>query len=566
MRVADYILNRLSNEGIKDVFVLYGGACAGMIDAFTKIDKIRYKVMQHEQAAGFAAEGYAKASNGLGAAIVTSGPGAQNLVTPIANCYYDSTPVIFLTGQVPIDHLKQNKKARQLGFQETPICEIVAPITKYSKMITHPEEIKYELDKAIYLAKSGRPGPVLLDLPQDIQIKEIGFQKTKNFNPKDYKINFNLQEIDLKVEQFLLDIKKSEKPVVIVGGGVRLARSLDELMEFEERFQIPLFPTWNATDVVTSDNLYYGGGIGGYGGKGRNFGIQNSDLILALGTRLSPRILGEENKYFSKGAKKYVVDIDTQTLKTAKIPINVKIHSDVKLFLQRLLLKSKNQTLPDFSKWNEKVQEWRDIYDPASKECFDEHSNKGYTNPYAFVRLLSEQISNMGIVIADTGGSTTILGQAYETKKGQRVFASNGNSPMGFSFPAAIGAWFASDKKQEVVSLIGDGGFNLNIQELQTLKTYDVGIKVFIMNNHCLGFTRAFQKRKFGGKTAACDKQGGYIAPDFIKIAQAYGLRTETITGNNKEKLKSDIRNVLDINGPVICNVDNGDFDNYWWC
>jgi acetolactate synthase-1/2/3 large subunit len=179
------------------------------------------------------------------------------------------------------------------------------------------------------------------------------------------------------------------------------------------------------------------------------------------------------------------------------------------------------------------------------------------------MRILSEQMDKRGIVIGDTGGSATILGQAYETKKGQRVFASNGNSPMGFSLPATIGAWYASDKKQNVVGLIGDGGFNLNIQELQTLKNYNIGVKIFIMNNSCLGFVRQFQKRKFEGKTEACDKKGGYIAPDFIKIANAYGLKTKNITRNNRENLTRDIKEVLNTEGPLICNVNNGNFDNY---
>jgi len=563
MRVADYIIDRLGDEGIKEVFTVYGGSCASLVDAFTKTDKTSYIVSMHEQAAGFAAEGYARVREGVGAAIVTSGPGAQNLVTPIADCYYDSVPCIFLTGQTSVRDLRPNSKVRQTGFQETPICDIVSPITKYTRLITDPNQVRYELEKALYLAKSGRPGPVLLDLPNNIQEGEIDLENIPSFDPRKFEIKYDVQAIDSAADQFLRDVKRSERPVAVIGGGVRLAGALEELVEFGERFKIPLFPTWNAIDSVTSDNLQYGGGIGTYGGKGRNFGVQNSDLFLALGSRLSTRILGGGIRHFARAARKYAVDADPQTLGTAKIPLDVRVHSDAKLFLQRLLSRSKGVKLPDFSRWNERVRGWRDKYDSAGRECFEEDSNGGHTHPYAFMRLLSEQMSPRGIVIADTGGSTTVLGQAYETKRGQRAFANNGNSSMGTSFPAGIGAWFASDREQEVVSLIGDGGFSMNIQELQTMKTYDVGLNVFVMNNHCLGFTRNFQKHKFGGKTEACDAKGGYVAPDFIKIAQAYGLRTHEIRGNNRERLAKDIRKVLDMDGGVICDVDMGDFDNF---
>ena len=568
MRVADYIINELGNLGIKEVFEFYGGACADLIDAFTKTNKTRYITVLHEQAGGFAAEAYAKVK-GLGAMIATSGPGGHNLVTPIADCYYDSIPCIFITGQVSQEFLRPNDSVRQVGFQESPISEIVRPITKYSKMVTNPNEIRYEFEKAVYLAKNERPGPVLLDIPMNVQSAEIQ-DNLRCFNPTNH--SFDVSKVDEQIERFFNDLSKSKRPCVLVGGGIRIANALDELLEVEEALKIPFFTTWNAIDIVTSDNKYYGGLVGVCGGKGRNFGIQNSDLLLTIGSRLSRRIPGGGAKYFARGAKKYMVEIDKPVLDTQLIDIDERVLCDVKLFLRKLIKRANTEysygdfyrDKPlNFTEWNQMVFNWRDRYDSVSKEFYELNSNKGKVHPYSFMRILSEEAGNKDIIIGDTGGNVTAFTQAFETKKGQRAFSSNGNSPMGFSFPAGIGAWFASEKLlgQNVISIIGDGGFNLNIQELQTLRTYKIPLKVFIMNNHCLGFTRQFQKKRFG-KTEACGPEG-YIPPNFLDIVNAYKIRAVNIEINNTESIRKKIREVLDSKEPTICNVDNGDFDDY---
>lgn len=572
MKVSDYVINRLADEGIKKAFVVYGGASAGLMDAFTRTDKMSYVVCSHEQIAGFAAEGYAKIV-GLGTVIVTSGPGAQNLQTSISNCFYDSTPVVFLTGQCPALFMSCNDKVRQIGFQEARICEGVNKITKYSKMITDPNEIKYELEKAIYLAKSGRPGPVLLDIPADVQEKEIDLEKLSSYSSRQDQIQFDNEDIDLKIKEFLKDLQNAKRPVVIVGNGIRLGKAIDELTAFTQKFRIPLFPTWNAIDCVTDDNEYFGGRIGVCGGKGRNYGIQNSDLLLSIGSRLSLRLLGGGIKYFARGAKKYAVEIDPNSMPSLEetikgiegnnaFPIDVKIHADVKYFLRRLLMLSQGDSFPDFSEWNNWVFERRDKYDPSGKEVFDKNSNGGNTHPYAFMRLLSNQVGNGGVITADAGGNVTVFCQSFETKKGQRTFSSNGNSPMGFSVAGAIGAWFACENDPEVIAIIGDGGFGLNPQVLQTMRKYNVGVKVFVLDNHCLGFTKQFQTAKYK-KMEACDETKGYYWLDPLRIAAAHDIPSFRISGNNEKEISDSISNVLDTNGPVVCDVDCGDFISY---
>jgi len=431
MRLADYVINFLAESGITDIFVVYGAANGDLIDAFTRTDKTRYIAVMHEQAGGFAAEGYAKIKGHAGAAIATSGPGGMNLVTPIGNCYYDSVPCIFLTGQVKTKYQKPDPSVRQVGFQETDIVGIVKPITKYAKMIRNPQEIKYELEKAWHIAHNGRQGPVLLDLPIDIQKAEIEPESLKGFYIEDEKNNFNEKIVDEKIKRYLTDLTNAKRPVIFVGGGIRSANAIGELYRLVEKLNIPLIPTWNALDIVTSDLYYYAGRVGTYGGRGRNFVIQNSDLLLAVGTRISGRITGAKIKEFARAAKKYVVDIDEANLKYQLFPIEEPIVCDAKIFLEKLLQKLENYKTPDFLWWMNKVIEWREKYDPVKPEYYEQ---KKYANPYVFFRILSEEMKEGDILVGDCGGNIVISNHAFETKKGQRTITNNGNSPMGFSF------------------------------------------------------------------------------------------------------------------------------------
>jgi acetolactate synthase-1/2/3 large subunit len=559
MKVADYVIHTLGRLGIDKIFVVYGAANGDLIDAFTRTSDTKYICTMHEQAGGFAAEGYAKTSGKFGVAISTSGPGGQNFVTPIANCFYDSVPCLFITGQVKTRFLRPNEDIRQIGFQETDIVSIVKGITSYSKMITNPNDIRYELEKALYSMKVGRPSPVLLDIPIDVQQAEINPGELTGYVP-----THRAYEVSSEIQDFVSDYDKCKRPAVIVGEGARYCK--DAVRNFIDDMEIPAFPTWNAIDIITDDFEYYGGRIGTYGGQGRNFAIQNCDLLLCLGTRLSGRITGGNVQSFARGAKKYVVDVDEHMLQphTQQLPFDVNIHCDLNDFL----CYAEGQDNPRFDSWIKKVKGWRDKYDPVSTKI-------GTLNPYTFLRTLSNQCTSKDVIVGDCGGNIVALNHAFKTKYGQRVFTNNGNSPMGFSVAGAIGAWFGYKDRLNVdkydisdpvidggntICIIGDGGMNMNIQELQTIKNYKIPVKIFILNNNIYGITKAFQEVNFNGRCEACGPKG-YKPPDFNEIAKAYGIYNISI--NKLEEMEVGINHVLSMPFAVVCNVDMPEYHDY---
>lgn len=552
IKVADYLINRLSEYGVKEVFQVYGAATGHLVDAFVRAENIRYIAPFHEQACGFAAEGYAKVNGNFGVAMATSGPGGQNLITCAGNCFYDSVPCLFITGQIKQQFMRPDKSIRQIGFQESNMTGCFEPVTKYSVMVKKPEDIRYELEKAIHIMKSGRPGPVHLDIPIDIAKAVVNLDDLMPYD-ETISMSFDEEKINHQIEHFLADLKNSKRPALMIGGGVRLAGAEKDILELGNLLKIPVFPTWNALDIICSDYPYYAGRIGTYGGAGRNFGIQNTDLLLAIGSRISGRITGGNIHSFAREAKKYMVDVDKAGLqkKLQQVPFDVCIYSDAKLFIK--LLTERIKELPDFSDWMAQCELWKNKYDPVTPDMFEpaEHINQ-----YAFTRLLSEQMKENDILVGDCGGNIVVINHCFKTKTGQRYFTNNGNSPMGFSFAGSIGAWFASNKEeQNVVCIIGDGGMNMNIQELQTLVNYNIGVKVIILNNHIYGITKAFQETNFEGRMEACGPIG-YNPPNFLKVAEAYGLDTMSIDGTDYDKVRTQINQFLNHDGPIIIDVN----------
>jgi len=568
MKLADYVINYLADIGVSDVFVVYGAANGSLIDAFTRNEDINYVATMHEQGGGYAAEGYAKISKNLGVAIATSGPGGMNLITSIGNCFYDSVPCLFITGQIKLKYMRPDPSIRQIGFQESDMVSLTSPVTKYSKLVEEPESIRYELEKAIYLAKSGRPGPVHLDLPIDIQKADINPEELIGYDSQLSENVYNTTRINNQIDSFLDDLKEAQRPCLMIGGGVRLANAETDILELADLLKIPCFPTWNALDIICSDFKYYGGRIGTYGGAGRNFGIQNTDLLLAIGSRISGRITGGEPSLFARGAKKYMVDVDGPAMqrKMQQLPFDECILSDAKLFIKLLISRVKQRldkssaSLPDFSSWCKKVEDWKVKYDPVKKEMFEPSK---YVNPYAFLRILSEEMGTNDVLVGDCGGNIVSINHAFETKTGQHYFTNNGNSPMGFSFPASMGARLAADKKRKVVCITGDGGMTMNLQELQTFVNYGLDVKILVLNNHIYGITKAFQEVNFQGRSEACGPKG-YAPPDFVKVAQAFGLNTMTIDdGTDYDKVRLQIREFLDCEGPILCDLNCHEWHTY---
>ena len=568
MKVADYIIDFFSKKGIEKAFVVYGAANGDLIDAFTRNSKIQYVATMHEQAAGFAAEGYAKIKRLPGLAIVTSGPGATNLVTSVANCYYESIPCIFISGQINSKFLRPHKSIRQVGFQETDIVSIVKPVSKYATMIKNPKSIKYELEKSYILSNSGRKGPVFLDIPLDVQKAEIEVKKLKGVEKSFNKKVFNTNKIKNSIKKYLRDLEKSKRPAFLVGGGAQLTNSSSKILKIAEILNIPCFPTWNGMDTITSDFKLYGGRVGTYGGPGRNLGIQNCDLLLGLGTRVSGRITGGNPPSFAREAKKYVVDIDAALLNKKYQPVKFheNIYSDLNIFLDIFLkeVNKKHTSKNNFIEWNKKVRYWREKYNTYKKEYSKPeghvHNGKKYVHPYALINSLSNQLSNKDIIVGDCGGISVMIGHCLKTKFGQRYHSNNGHAPMGYAFSAAIGSWFGSNKKNNTICLTGDGGFNMNIQELQTLVNYKIPVKTFILNNHIYGITKAFQKTNFQGREEACGPKG-YNPPDFIDVANAYKVKTFRI--NKNSEIEEILHKILKHNGPVVCDVNCHEFHTY---
>lgn len=551
MKLSDYLASFLAKKGIGHVFQIIGGASVHMVHSIAATKGIDYVCVQHEQAGAMAAESYSRVTKNLGCAMATSGPGMTNLITGIGCAYFDSTPTIYITGQVNTNESRQERKVRQIGFQETDIVEMVKPITKFAVQVTDPKDIRYYLEKAIYIAKSGRGGPVLLDIPMDIQRAEIDVDKLKQFSPKEITHDVDPKEsVRKNVRKAIEALQRAKRPVIIAGGAIRYA---DQIKEFEilvNLLGIPVVATWSGIDVLHHDHPFYIGQIGVYGNRGANFTVQNSDCILSIGSRLDTRITGGKPETFARAATKIVVDIDRAELfKDRGLTPDIAICADVREVLPQLINHVKGSKVSKEGEWLKQALAWKKKY-PAVLD--DWRKKKDYVDPYIFMETLSKELKNDVTIVTDCGGNLTWTIQAFHVKKGQRLFSAMGNSPMGYSLSASIGASFGLDKK-EVICIIGDGGLQLNIQELQTLKYYNLPIKVFVLNSRSYAIIKQFQEMYFDSNFLATQQDTGYSVPDLNKISKAYGLKSETIKKN--AELVNKIKKVISSKESIICDV-----------
>ena len=531
--LADYVLDFLREKNVKHVPLLIGGAISFMVDSFSKKKKIKYIPVANEQSAAMIADAYSRSGAGYCCTMATSGPGATNLLTGIACSYFDSVPSMHICGQVNTyeqqGYEKSTRKVRQVGFQETDIVNMSKPITKFSYKIKKPEEIRFILEKAYYISKSGRPGPVLIDIPMNLQKSWIYPNKIKKFkipNKNNYNLNVNINKL-VKL------LKKSQKPIIILGGGVRYSNSDRMLKDFLKKFQIPIVATWSGTDLIDHNDKRYIGNIGVYGNRSANIITQNSDLIICLGSRLDTRVTGGNPGSFAKKAKKIVIDIDKyELLKKRGLKIDLKINSDLKIFFNNF---KKN-------KINIIRKNWLDKSINLKKQfCYSKiNNNNNKVNPYMFVLELSKILNKKSIIIGDTGSHLTWLMQSFKIKYGQMLFSAFGNSPMGYALPASIGAQIIN-KKKKIVSLNGDGSIQLNIQELQTLKKLKLPIKIIIFNNNGYGIIKQFQDLYLNKRYAASDRI--VSNPNFKILSKGYGINYHLIQNNKSlSKLKKIIR------------------------
>jgi len=552
-KLSDYVADFFVKNGIKDLFTVTGGGAMHLNDSFGHKEGLNCIYNHHEQACSIAAEGYARLTNKIAAVCVTTGPGGTNAITGVYGGYVDSIPMFIVSGQVKRETTVycNDLDLRQLGDQEINIIDLVCSITKYSVMITKPEDIRYHLEKALYLALNGRMGPVWIDIPVDVQAAKIEVDNLKGFNAKEEGIDLEENPIydEKYTEKIIEKIKNAKRPAILAGTGVRTSGYKDKFIELLCQLNIPVLTAWNAHDIVANDNPLFVGKPGTVGTRGGNFVLQNCDLLISIGCRLNIRMVSYNYRTFAKNAYKIMIDIDEEELNKPTLQIDMKIHADLRDVIDSLL-KSKYRKK---DKKNEKWIEWCKFVNDKYPVVLDKYyEKKSPVNPYVFMDKLFDKLDKNDVVVTGNGSACVIGFQAAKIKDGQRLFTNSGCAAMGYGFPAAIGVAVAT-KGKRVICIDGDGSFQMNIQELQTVVHNKLNIKIFILNNNGYHSIRQTQTNIFNPPLVGVSSDNGISFPDLEKLSYAYGLRYLKL--NSIENIEENIKNVIEKNGPVICEV-----------
>jgi len=531
MKVSDYIVKFLENMNVKYVYGFIGGSITHLFDSLSKSQKIKFIHCYHEQAAAFGASASAKLSGNLSVVFVTSGPGATNLITGIADAYFDSSPVLFITGQVNTYDFKYDLKVRQKGFQETDIVKIVNPITKYSVLVDDSKCVESELKKAVSIALNGRKGPVLLDLPMDIQRQMIKVSSPSSFTIDTQKIECLLD--DKIISDILKLISSSKSPIILAGGGCRNSNSKNELLKFAEKLNIPVVVSLMGKDAFPHNHKSFGGFIGAYGNRYGNILLAKSDLLIVLGSRLDSRQIGNEITPFLN--KKIIrIDIDKDEIESSKLEYYTKLVCDVYQFLKlmNLFLERGKIILPKNEEYILKVQKLKKRFDPIS-EMRRAHEEDWH---YRVMKSISDNLADDDIVCVDVGQNQMLAAQVLSIRRDQRFINSGGMAPMGYALPAAVA--LSIETKKRVIVITGDGGMQINIQELNNVAFYKLPIIIFVFNNKSLGMIKQFQKLYFNSNYFATNEKSGYNSCNFTGIAKSYGIEAIQIHQNENAILE----------------------------
>ena len=545
IKVSDFIAKFIAEhkDTAKTVFMVSGGGNMHLIDSLGKNENLEYVCNHHEQACAIAAEGYARVSNKIGIAYVTTGPGGTNAVTGVYGAWVDSIPTMIISGQVKFQTTIASQpelNLRQLGDQEVNIVDIVRPITKYAVMITDKNSIKFHLQKAIYEAKHGRPGPVWLDVPLDIQGAMVDEADLVEFKiPEEPKF-------DTKIPQVLDALKAAKRPVIIAGNGVTLAGANEEFLKLIEILKIPVIGTFARYDIVRNDHELFFGRYGTIGNRAANFVVQNSDLIIAIGARLNIRAVSYNWEFFGREAKKILVDIDQNELNKKTIAADIKIKSDAKVFISDLRSALKDEL--DFGFWLEICKNYRKNY--PTIEPFRQNV-KEWVDSYNFFDVLSNHKRDL-VYVFGNGTACVSSYQSLRLYENQKVVVNSGCASMGYDLPAAIGACFANGKKN-TICVTGEGSLQMNIQELQTIIHNKLPIKIFVLNNAGYISIRNTQNNFFKGHKVGSDKDSGVSFPNIVKLAEVYGFEACRI--ENQLNLKGELEEILSKPGTVVCEI-----------
>ncbi len=554
IKVSDFIFKYLVEKyQIHHVFLVTGGGAMHLNDSIGHTAGLTYICNHHEQASAIAAEGYYRASGKLCVTNVTTGPGGTNAITGVLGQWCDSIPALYISGQVKqsttISACKE-LNLRQLGDQEADIVKLVSSITKFAVMITDPLDIKYYLDKCIYLALNNRPGPVWLDIPLDVQSAMIDEKQLKEFNPTEVRLVAANDMLITQVTELLARIKEAKSPVIYVGNGIRLSGKTEDFIQLAERLNIPVVTAISGSDIIWHDHPLYYGKPGICGDRIGNIMVQNSDLLIILGTRLSIRQTSYAYDLLAPKAYKVMVDVDAAEMDKPTLSIDLKIHADLRRFFDALNDKIQDFVLPDFGDW----RRWGRVCQSFLPTLFEDNpSIKGYVSSYVFSDELFKQLHDGDVVVTGNGTAYTSTYQAMQVGKGVRVFANQGCAAMGYDLPAAIGACVANTKGRTIL-VTGDGSIQMNLQELQTLLTYHLSVKIFLIENESYLAIKTTQKAFFEGHFTGSNPASGVICPDMKRIAKAYGIPFVRINKEG-EPLIDAINKTLSMQGPMICEI-----------
>lgn len=542
MKVSDIVVKFLEDKGIKHVFTISGGGCIHLINSLGNSNKLKYICVHHEQAAAMAAEGYARLKEDIGAAIVTTGPGGTNTLTGVLGCWLDSIPSIFISGQVSLSQISENTGCRQIGDQEFDIVSTVKSMTKYATMIKDKNNILFELEKAYTIATSGRPGPVWIDIPLDIQGSIINKNELKIYN----KVNITPSPIQSEIDKFLQILSQAKKPLFVVGNGIRLSKSYQLFDNILKSTNIPVLTSLHSgVDCVDNTYKYYAGRIGILGQLTSNIIVQESDLLIVLGSRLNIKSTGYNILGFAPNAKKIFVDIDENEINKHKFNIEQKIISDLNKFLTIL---SKIEINLEIDEWREYIKKIRS----TQKFYYDKHANmEKYASVYYFISKLKNHSKNIPIITSNGSAHVCTL-QGYQLEKDQRMFTNVGCASMGYGLPAAIGACFGN-KDTDIICIEGDGSLQMNLQELQTVVHHQLPIKLIVINNDGYLSIKITQETFFGGKEIASGVDSGVTIPNLKKICKAYGLPYISI--NHNKEIDKKLKQTFNTQGPVVLEL-----------
>lgn len=546
MRVADYIMSRLADLGIQQVYFLPGGGAMHLNDALGRHPALEPVLCLHEQAAGVAAEAASKLTGGPSACMTTCGPGATNAVTAVLGAWLDSSPVFFISGQVKSADLKTGTNLRMLGVQEADIVSIVAPITKHAVTLTDPQAVAEVFDQLEQAALQGRRGPVWLDVPLDVQAAQVDPALLRRAPTAP-----SLPPADLAdpVARTIALLQAAQRPAIIAGSGIRMSGAVDVFRSFFEHAGIPVLPTWLAMDLIEDAHPLYAGRPGSIAPRWANFSLQNCDVLIVLGSRLDMALTAYNHANFAPNAKKVVVDIDAAEIEKLQMPIDVAVVGDAKPFISALDAAVHAQALPSYAQWHQRITDWRARYPLLTAEHEDDSNG---VSMYQFTDRLSQQLAEGDIIApCSSGFAAELFLLNLRLKKAQRCFHNRGTGSMGFGIPAAIGACLASGRVR-TICVEGDGGLQMNVQELATLAALNLPVKLFVINNQGYASIRTSQQTHFKLLVGA-DGSSGMRLPDLSRLAGAYGIGYARI--DSHAELERNIAEVLGSPGPVLCEV-----------